>query len=307
MHQYPLQVVLFLLFLTAIHAGPSTNIQHKVEDALNAAESGDYTKVDALRGEYNVALPHFLQHVDSPSPNVRSAVLTFIRDSKTAQCVTTLSVLTADREKWVAEQAVRVLYERYTCSEAVSLGGMDLKDHLCGNIRTHHNSAKAILLLTCFTNDASVIDFLVSEREGPATMTKLENWLPIVDTRLCIDLALVELGEPRALPRLLARLKTGQVSELVFVLKADRFVNDPRLLAAIVELLRDKRDALAGGPSHTGAPPVRVCDLALSLLGSKSKVNLGFETKSELLFIDRRFTDEQISTGYRRLRESSDP
>jgi len=278
------------------NAPDDIEIKQRVDKAFAAVRNGDFTLLDDLIAHAAEALPYLNQYTDDPNPLVRREIISIARRINSEESLKLLSILLNDRDSAVASRSAMIIYDNYTNEALVKYGGDELKVRLIDNIRYHKNIAYAIILLSCFKEN-EVNEFLKEQRnENKSLLTKYhmpDKPIPIYE---CIDLTLAILNDKDAIERTLIVLKEGNPTDLLFILYSLKCINEDHVIFKdIIELLLDKRDAKPGGPSGTGYM-IRVCDVALESLVSKTGIVIGLD-KDKFQGITR-YSDQQLKAVY---------
>ena len=104
------------------------------------------------------------------------------------------------------------------------------------------------------------------------------QWIRTVSVETCVNVALFLSGDSEARKYVLHTLKDGKINDLLFILHTLKVFDDKEVLLAMIELVNDKRNAF---PQYAGAEVdnayYRVCDLAITFLIIRLKVNVDFE------------------------------
>lgn len=270
------------------------DVSQRVAEAFEAFRRGDHAPLDELRKQASSVIPHLQRYVTATEPEIRSELVEFARGQATEAAARLLVALVRDGDRYVSEKAIGSLYADFTCAALRKFG--DLKCNLIEILRERPNTAKAILLLSCYKEDADTATFLSKLRSrSDDLLTKIENGSRVVKVGLCIDVALGACGVEDASRRLQGAVEEGEVANLVFLLETVRFIEEQALLRRLAGLLKDTRDALPGAPSGTGYY-LRVCDIAVRALVPRLGLDVGFDASAS-----RRFTDEELRLVAERL------
>jgi hypothetical protein len=252
----------------------------------------------------NLALtPALLPYVHDQDPRVREALADWAGGVPCAASVQILSYLIDDPDDTVADYACFYLYGACTGRREYSMltvkrdGGQVLRDALL-RVVWKEPSAECALLCACFTGDPTVVRALQRTRVQIGTeSTMLPGSHFEAQYGTVLDIALAELGQRDAGDRLVAVLKTGNISSVDICLRAGWFVRDTDVLRAMSELIKDKRP-LGHGATSYGWDPHRVCDDAVWVLARQTDVILPFRTFQPLDC----FTDAQLAEAYTKVR-----
>jgi hypothetical protein len=292
-------LVISLLLSTASRplACPQTaNIEDKVKAAIDGARRGNEELVSALKNSPDriKAIPYLRPYVSDTDVNVTNALLTLAFGLHTTEAIAILVGVLKREDFGLSYRVASLLYQHYSCDEITRVD-LGLRDRLLtlaerGSVLF---AGKPTLLLSCFDNDQSVLQFLEKQRKAKGTI-KLEMYMPNVPISVCADVALANLGQKDAVERVTRYIETGELDVLYFLLKAARFTNSKVVTAKLADLIKDKREL---GPTCSHCETYfRVSDLALYVFGDEFGVDVGVRPQEF-----QRYKDEEISLADERI------
>lgn len=272
------------------------NIEDKVKAALDGARRGNEELVFALKNSPDRirALPYLKPYVSDTDDKVTSALLTLAFGVHTPEAIDILFAVLKREDFGLSYRVASLLYGYYSCDE-ITRADTGLRDRLLtlaerGSVLF---AGKPMLLLSCFKNDQSVLQFLEKQRNAKGTI-KLEMYMPNVPISVCADVALANLGQKDAAERVARYIEAGELGVLYFLLKAARFTNGKDITAKLADLIRDNREI---GPTCSHCETYfRVSDLALYAFGDQFGVDVGVNPQEF-----RRYKNEEIALAYERV------
>lgn len=270
--------ILCFLMCNSIHAQDAAMAQ-RVDQAMEAVRHNDFTLADNLKKNAITAIPYLAPYIKDKNDNIRVAIIYIIKEAKTPEAMRLLTTLVADTDLSVAEKASNAIYDTYSRNEIRDTGGKQLKANLLINLKEHVNIAKAILLLSSFSDDKAVGDTLRKHKaQHPTMQIKCKLSDPLASLSLGIDISLVAFNDNSAIENVEKTIKRGDIPGIIYINNAVGALNNTAILIQLTELLKDKRNAKPAGPSGTNYN-VRVCDLTLEALVLKTKVDIGTDPK----------------------------
>ena len=273
------------------------NIEQRLAEALEKAKRGDQKSVAVLKKDPELpkALSFLRRYLSDPNDRVKSGVFALAEGIHTPEAVSILTdLMKEDQGRW-GEASVRAFYDGYDCNELIDGGGPRLRDNLILFVENEKNfsRAKAILLLSCFKDDKDAIRALEGLGKGQRKTVALD-FSNQVDLATSVDLALAEIGNKPALDRFLQRLEKGEENDLIFALRAIRFIDKREVLAALVEKTKDKRIAVYPWSDDFY---LRISDLAVNAVTKKARQPL------EIVVHDNyRYSDRELKRAYELLK-----
>jgi hypothetical protein len=280
-----------LLLAGAAH-GQGNSIESRVSYAIQEYLRDNIKPLEALQQDPDLprALPFIARYMTNPDSRVRVAAGHLIRVMRTPAAVKILVELMDDRTNAAARFPVRYFYDDYDCAMLRVNGGERLRDSLITFAKTGGilMSAKPILLLSCVNADETVRQFIESERGGNRTVM-LEFGMPPVSIRIPLDMVLAHWGRADGVERVESIIRSGKLHDLLFILRAIKFVNDESLLKQLAGLMEDKRD-IAKICSEC-EQSYRVADLAVYAFAER----LGTDVVGVKAQDSHRYQDDEVS------------
>lgn len=299
---------------------PTGNVKQLAVTVLQKARTGDKTLVLSLVKKFgDDALSALDEGVTDPNDDIRSLMEDAARSVRSPKSLEVLTRLAADKNVSIAEHVVRSLYQDFSREQIKQSGGQALKNNLLAFLKVDFNSAEAILLLSSFTGDIEVQAFLNQLRGShESSKTKLGFSGSLADLTVCIDLALAQIGQPRAIEKVRQTIQDGTPDNVLFLVHALKYISSQTLISALVETLRDGRETSqifgpVGDVKDANAPPLpppphlRVCDAALVALAQKTGVDVGVPDvvaalRARQIFVPyRHFSEKELARAYARL------
>ncbi len=271
----------------------------RVDQAMEAVRRGNFSLSDNLKKDAVTAILYLASYARDKNENIRVVVVNIVKEVKSPEALKLLTTMVSDTDLAVAERASSSIYDSYSRSDIHITGGNQLKANLLINLHEHVNIAKAILLLSCFSDDKAVGESLRKHQALHSTMrTKFKLSDPLVSLPFAIDIALVSFDDSKAIENIQQIIKRGDIPEIIFINNALGSLYNNTILIQLIELLKDKRKAKLAGPSGTNYS-VLVCDLTLEAMVLKTKVEIGLDPKKFRGLT--RYSDTVLSNAYREL------
>jgi hypothetical protein len=287
---YALMVI--LLTLVSVSAGQTVDLGKKVDEAFAEVREKRFEKAAALQVFGKALFPYLEKYIGDSSEYVRGFVIALTRKQTSPDALDILARFLEDREGYIAADALEPIHNEYTCAQVKA--SRYVKKGLKGYLARTPNSAKAVLLLSCFGEDAEVVKLIAAKRELKGTHGDggIHHGVPF---NLSVEMALAAAENATAVAKVKAYIKEGDVKNLFFVLDNIKFVTNKELRLALVELLNDKRPVYEP-VSHTNFY-LRVCDLALTALSSTDPTLITMNYDKQ-----RAYSDKELTSAYRDLK-----
>lgn len=276
-------------------AEAKVSLKQELATAMAKARQGEFQAAFDLRRRFTDLRILLQPYVTDKSDNVRLAVALIASEVKSREAILVLAQLMDDTNSSAALQAVKTIFT-YDCSQVREWGDGRLRTNLIRYMRDNKDSAEAVLLLSCFPDDAQVKELLLRRaRTGAAVSTRLDGLgaSPTVEMSFCISIALAQLGDVDALASVRLTLAEGAVDRILFIFQAISIVSSPDILVSVVNTLKDQRKARNVGP--VGGTPIylRVCDVAYRALKFKAG-----ETEFLDLWSGGPLTDDELKAAF---------
>jgi hypothetical protein len=280
------------LILSGSVAGQTPDLGEKVKEAFAEAREKRFEKAAALAAFGKKLFPYLEKYIDDPSEYVRDFVVSLTRNQTSPEALDILARILKDKERYVGEDAMDAVHNEYSCDQIRT--SRYPKEGLKEYLTRRPNSARAVLLLSCFSGDPSIVKLIAAKRKDLGTHGDggIHHGVPF---NLSVEMALAQLGDAQAIMNVRTYIAEADVRRLFFILDNVKFVQNCELRPALVELLNDKRPVYEP-VSHTDSV-LRVSDLALTALTSTTPTLI---TRDQ--YKKRQYTDEELKSAYRDLK-----
>jgi hypothetical protein len=287
--------ITYLFWFTAFSmngAAQTNELQKKVDEAVADVRQKRFEKISELRKLEDSIYPYLAKYYRDPDETVRKEVVALVSGQKKQGALDVLGNFLTDSENYISSAALASIHAEYACLQIKS--SKSIKPGLLEYLSKTTNSAKAVLLLSCFA-DNSEIRRLIEEKRKDKGIHGDGGIHYGVPFNLSVEMALAEMGDPAAVGKVKVYIKEADVKNLFFILDNIKFVNNKEIRQNLVELLNDKRPVYEP-ISHTNFY-LRVCDLALTALTLTDSgiMTANFEKQ-------RAYTDEELKSAYQKLK-----
>jgi len=266
-------IIVTCLYVTSIYAAGITKQQ--VERAINGVRKGDYQFYDELVSkDAKNLLPYLTSYVRDSNPDVKIAIIDCARRVQNKESITLLISMLADKDADVSERVASAIFSDFKPALLCTANTEILINNLQSHLQINENSGISIILLAQCKKDKAIIKYLNKYRvEHKDFSTRIELWHPKASLSVSCDIALAELGDADAMKRYQNTLKNGKVENLIYTLYSVRWISRKEMLFGLLQMLRDNRNALPGGPSGTNVYQ-RICDISLENLLARANIPL---------------------------------
>ena len=288
-----LGIVAVVMLATSVTAvSQNSDLARKVEEAFAAVRQNHYEKAAALRDQGKSLFPYLEKYIQDPDERVRDFVVALVRKQTSPEALEILGRSLEDRSASVAEKAIEAIHAEYSCEQVK--GSRSAKTGLKSYLAGKPNSAKAVLLLSCYTDDPDVLKLIVDSQKIQGTQGDggIHHGVPF---DLSVEMALAALGNREGIVAVKAYIEKADVKNLFFILDNIKFLPNREVRLALAELLKDKRPVYQ--PVSNVDFSLRVCDLAMTALTSTdaSLITANYEKQ-------RAYTDKELLDGYTNLK-----
>lgn len=281
-----------LLALHGSAVGQGGDLGQKVEEAFAAAREKRFEKAAALAQFGKQLFPFLEKYIDDPSEYVRDFVVALVRKQTSPEALDILARSLQDREGYIAEKAMDVVHNEYGCEQVAA--SKRVGDGLKVYLDRRPNSARAVLLLSCFRDDPAVSRLIAEKRKYLGTHGDggIHHGVPF---NLGVEMALANLGDAQAVAKVKLYIAKAEVDNLFYIFDNIKFVTSRELRLYLVESLNDKRPAYE--PVAHIDYVLRVCDLAMTALTSTTPTLITRDSDKQ-----RQYSDEDLKAAYARLK-----
>lgn len=227
MFRKSLAVTIFmLLLLFGSAAGQNDDLTRKVEEAFAAVRENHYEKAAALKDQGKKIFPYLEKYIQDPDERVRDFVVALARKQTSPEALEILARFLEDREAYIAEKAIDAIHSEYSCGQVKA--SRYAKAGLKGYLARKRNSAKAVLLLSCYCDDPQVSTLIAESKkvQGPNGDGGIHYGVPF---DLGVEMALAAAGNKEAIAAVKEYIKSADVKHLFFILDNIKFLANREL------------------------------------------------------------------------------
>jgi hypothetical protein len=291
---------LVMLVISVSTVGQNPDLERKVEEAFAQVRQNHYEKAAALRDQGKALFPYLEKYVQDRDERVRDFVVALVRKQTSREALELLGRSLEDQSASVAEKAIDAVHAEYSCEQVKGSG--TAKKGLKSYLARKPNSAKAVLLLSCYTDDAEILKLIVDSKKIKGTNGD-GGIHSGVAFDLSVEMALAALGNREGITTIKGYIAKAEVNDLFFIFDNLKFLTNREVQLELTELLKDKRPVYQ--PVSNLDFSLRVCDLAMTALTSRdaSLITTNYEKQ-------RAYTDKELLEAYSTLKpalEKKDP
>ncbi len=253
-------------------------LEGRIKEAMDQSKTGFSQPLDQLMEEYSTNPDKVLNllkpYIDDPNPQVQFSLIDAAAYAPNSDQSLHILIHLLPNED-TGHAAVNTIYNIYSSSSLVKRGVL-LKSALLRSAVMSRYTTHGYLLLSCYKGDAEILQFLQKRRLTFDTQKKQLDEKPSPfandwkEQIMSLDLALMELGDNKALERITQAFIDGNPKKVLALLRYLKFVNNKTVLSLAIGQLQNKAVVqMFYSTDGEILSSIRVCDSVLPLLQTR--------------------------------------